>query len=186
MSIMAWSASYILSFNSCKSKLVSSPLLLRCDSSKLVFLQTAWSTSDMGYILVQLNYSLESLTILNHLVETGDCGFELSLDGPRLSAILFGSRSNLSFEKRLSLFCWRNYLWSWSIARNRHYLWGKKLYWICDYNYIKKILEYTGSVNQLWHWSQERFGCDFSVVHRSIDVMKDVDVFSRNTKFLVH
>ena len=37
----------------------------------------------------------------------------------------------------------------WSIANNHHCLCGKYFYWICDYNTIKEILEYTGNIHQL-------------------------------------
>ena len=58
-----------------------------------------WSASDMGCILVQSTIRTTSLTALKHFIKTGDCGFELSLDGPRLSLVLFGSRSNFLFEE---------------------------------------------------------------------------------------
>ena len=37
---------------SCKSNPVTSPLLLRYDSSRPIFLKMNWSTGEMGYILM--------------------------------------------------------------------------------------------------------------------------------------
>ena len=62
----------------------------------------------------------------------------------------------------------------------------KKYYWICDYNSIKEILEYTRSVHQLRCWSQELFGYDFSIIRRSKNIMKNINVLSHNIKHLIH
>ena len=48
-----WNPALIALSNDCKNHLVTSPLLLRYDSSKPVFLKIDWSTGGMGYILMQ-------------------------------------------------------------------------------------------------------------------------------------
>ena len=50
----------------------------------------------MGYILIQPDDSSDYLATFNHLAATGECLFDMLLDGPRLRPILFGSRTNLS------------------------------------------------------------------------------------------
>ena len=62
--IMAWSRSNISLFVACKSNIISSPLLLRYDSSKLLFPNTGWSTNGMGYILMQPDNCSESIRAL--------------------------------------------------------------------------------------------------------------------------
>ena len=74
--LVAWPPWYILLFNIYKSKLVSSPSLLHYNSFKLVFLKTDWSASGMGYILMQLDNSPESLIVIKYLSKTEDCGFK--------------------------------------------------------------------------------------------------------------
>ena len=91
----------------------------------------------------------ESIRALAILEESGDCTFELSLEGPRSHPVLFGSRSNLPYEMYYHSFVGEIACGRLSIAHNRRYLLGKKLYWICDCNSIKEILEYTGSIHQL-------------------------------------
>ena len=91
---MAWTPILITLFDNCKQHLVSSPLLLRYDSSKPVFLKTDWSAGDMGYILMQADDSPQSIEAVQKLENTEDCDFVLSLDGPRLRPVFFGSRSN--------------------------------------------------------------------------------------------
>ena len=105
--------------------IVSSPLLLRYDSSKPVFLKTDWPANGMGYILMQPDNYSESIRTLAILEESGDCTFELSLKGPRLHPVLFGSRSNLPYDMHHHSFVGEIACGRWSIAHNRRYLWGK-------------------------------------------------------------
>ena len=109
----------------------------------------------MDYILMQLDNSPESLTALKHLIEIRECRFELSLDRPWIRPILFGSRSNLSFEEYYYFVVSKITSDRRSIIHNHCYLWRKTFYWICDCNSIKEILEYTGSIHQLRHWPQD-------------------------------
>ena len=89
--LIAWSPSLISLFRSCKSNLITSPFLLRYDSSKPDFLKTDWSASGMGYIIMQSDNSQEFVKALRHLVSKGECLFELSLDGPRLYPVVLVS-----------------------------------------------------------------------------------------------
>ena len=89
--------SLIKFFCSCKSNLVTSHLLLRYDSSRPRFLKTDWSADGMGYILMQPDDSLYSLAAINHLAAIGEFLFDMSLDGPRLRRVLFGSHANMSY-----------------------------------------------------------------------------------------
>ena len=53
----------------------------------------------MGYILMQSDDSPDSLTAIKHLAATGKYLFDVSLDGPKLRPVLFGSRSNILYER---------------------------------------------------------------------------------------
>ena len=48
----------------------------------------------MRYILMQVDESPQSLAALTLLKDAGEYTFDLSLDGPRLHPLSFGSRSN--------------------------------------------------------------------------------------------
>ena len=85
-------------FVACKSNLVSSPLFLRYDSSKPAVFKTDWSANRMGYILMQPDNRSKFLRALKILEDSGDLYFDLSLEGPRVHPVLFGSRSNLPYE----------------------------------------------------------------------------------------
>ena len=52
----------------------------------------------MGYILMYPDDSPDSLVAMKHLATTCECVFDVSLDSPRLRPVLFGSRSNMSYE----------------------------------------------------------------------------------------
>ena len=121
---MSWTSSLINLFCSCKSNLVTSPLLLRFDSSRPTFLKTDWSAGRMGYILMQPDDLPYSLTTIKHLATTGECLFDMSLYGPRLRPVLFGSRTNLFYERNYHSFVGEVACGRWSIAACRKYLWG--------------------------------------------------------------
>ena len=53
----------------------------------------------MGNILMQPDDYSAFLATIKHLSFTGECSFELSLDEPRLRPVLFGSRSNMTYER---------------------------------------------------------------------------------------
>ena len=88
--ILSWTPPLISLFNDCKDRLVSSPLLLRYDSTKPIFLKTDWSAGGMGYILMQADDTPQSVAAIKLLEETGECTFDLSVDGPRLRPVFFG------------------------------------------------------------------------------------------------
>ena len=52
----------------------------------------------MDYMLMQLDDSFASSAAIKYLSLTDECSFELSFDEPRLWSILFGSRSNTTYE----------------------------------------------------------------------------------------
>ena len=96
--IMRCTPSLIQLFCDCKFNLITFPLLLRYDSYISTFLKTYWSAVGMDYILMQPDDSLESLAAIKHLATSGECLFDVSLNGPRLRPVLFGYLSNMSYE----------------------------------------------------------------------------------------
>ena len=101
---MGWTSSLIALFRDCKTYLVISPLLLRYDSSRPIFLKTGWFARGLGYILMQPDNSPASLVAIKHLAMTEECLFDLSLDGSRLRPVLFGSRADMSYESKCHSF----------------------------------------------------------------------------------
>ena len=74
----------------------------------------------------------------------------------------------------------------WSIAHNRHCLWGKYFYWVFECTTIKAVLVYTGSIHQLRRWYPKLFTYDLSITHRPTKLMKDVDACSRHMNTLIY
>ena len=78
----------------------------------------------MGYILMNPDDSPIFLAAIKHLAVTGEFLFDMSLDGPRLRPVLFGSRSNLSYDRSYHSFVGEVACGRCSIAACRRYLWG--------------------------------------------------------------
>jgi len=73
----------------------SSPLLVRFNPAKPVFLKTDWSASGMAWILMQPDDSPASIAATRLLKEIGTNEFDATMDGPRLLPVRFGSRACL-------------------------------------------------------------------------------------------
>ena len=37
-------------------------------------------------------------------------------------------------------------------------LWGRHVYWLCDYSAVQEMLEYEVSISMVCHWEQELLG----------------------------
>ena len=120
--LMAWFPSLDSLFHTCKSNLITSPLPLCYDSSKLAIFKSDWSAIVMGYILIQTDIIKESLKALRHLATTGLCLFVVSLYGPILHPVILGSRYNLPYEVHYPSFVGEIACSRWSIAHNCRYL----------------------------------------------------------------
>ena len=67
----------------------------------------------------------------------------------------------------------------WVISQNRHYLWGKHFYWMCDCTSVQEVVEYNESILVVQRWAQELLGYNFTVIHRREKMMGDVDALTR-------
>ncbi len=177
--LIAWTTQLTTLFTEMKQAITSSPVLARFDMSKPIFLKTDWSASAMAYILMQPDDSNESILALKKLNTSGECDFDLSLEGPRFRPIAFGSRSCTDTEKHFHSFVGEVATGRWAIAQNKRYLWGSHFYWLCDCSAVKEVLDYTGTIHMVSRWAQELLGYSFSVVHRSAKMMGDVDALTR-------
>lgn len=174
-----WTPQLTSLFEEIKLIITSSPMLARFDPSKPCFLKTDWSALGMGWILMQPDDSPESKAALKKLLNTGDCDFDLTTDGPRLKPIAFGSRSCSDTESHFHSFVGEICSGRFAIAQNKRYLWGAHFYWFCDCSGIKEVLNYSGSIHMICRWSQELLGYDFTIIHRPASMMVDVDSLSR-------
>ena len=74
--VVVYSVCIIVKLFHYKNNLVTSPLLLRYDSSKPTFLKTDWYAGGMGYILMQPDNSPVSIAAIETLQSTGECLFD--------------------------------------------------------------------------------------------------------------
>ena len=91
----------------------------------------------MGHILIQPDDSSDSIAPMKYLAVSSEFLFDLSLDRPRLRPVLFGSRSNLSYDSNYHSFVGEVARGRWIIVACRKYLWGSQFYWLCDCNAVK-------------------------------------------------
>ena len=175
----AWTSDLRTLFNDFKELIISSPLLARYNPEKPTFLKTDWSAHGMGWILCQPDDDPHSTEATKILQKTGTCNFDLTMKGPRLRPIAFGSRSCLDTEKHFHSFVGEIACGRWAIAQNKRFLWGTHFYWMCDCNSIKEILNYNGSIHMLSRWSMELLGYNFTIIHRPAKMMADVDALNR-------
>ena len=177
--LMAWSPDLVQLFHDIKVMITSSPLLARFNTAKPVFLKTDWSAAGMAWILMQPDDSEASIAATKVLLETGINQFDVTMDGPRLVPVRFGSRACLDKEKWFHSFVGEGACGRWGISQNRKFLWGTHFYWLCDCAAVKEILEYDGPITMIKRWAQELLGYHFSVVHRLQRMMRDVDSLNR-------
>ena len=175
----AWTPELTTLFAELKVGITSSPVLARFDADKPTFLKTDWSAEGMGWILMQPADDEESLKATKLLKETGECKFDLSMNGARLKPIFFGSRSCNEMERKYHSFTGEGACGRWAIGQNRKYLWGCHFYWLCDCSAVKELLEYDGDIAMISRWAQELLGYHFTVIHRSARMMRDVDAITR-------
>ena len=108
-----------------------------------------------------------------------DCTFDMSIDGPRLRPIAFGSRACTPMESKLHSFVGETACVRWAIAQNKKYLWGRHFYILCNCMAIQEILEYSGNIHMICRWTQELLVYSFTILHRPAKMMQDVDALSR-------
>ena len=176
---MGWTMELISLFEELKVGITSSPVLARFDADKPTFLKTDWSAEGMGWILMQPADDEESIKATKLLKETGECKFDLTMNGARLKPIFFGSRSCNDMERKYHSFTGEGACGRWAIGQNRKYLWGCHFYWLCDCSAMKELLEYDGSISMISRWAQELLGYHFTVIHRPARMMRDVDAITR-------
>jgi hypothetical protein len=175
-----WTPPLTALWDELKLSITSSPCLARYDSSLPCFLKTDWASTGMGWILMQPDNSDASRIALALLRSTGECTFDLTMNGARLRPVRFGSRGCTSLEEDYHSFVGETGCGRWSISQNRKFLWGSEFFWLCDCSAVKEVLHYDGSIHQIRRWAQELLGYFFQVIHRPARMMRDVDGLTRH------
>jgi hypothetical protein len=181
-----WTETHIALFDYMKEVLTSSPVLARFDSSTPVFLKTDWSASGMGFILMQLDGSEESLAaivkliakLVAKLVAGEDNEFDTALTGARLRPVLFGSRKCDDRETHYHSMVGEAACGRWAFGKLNKYLYGTHFWWICDCDGMQILFGYDGPIKQLRRWGQEMLGYNCTLLHRSHQLMIDVDAIN--------
>ena len=133
----------------------------------------------MAWILMQPADDPTCVSAMDKLKKEGICLFDLSIAGPRLKPLAFGSRNCSTAERHFHSFVGEAACGRWAISQNRKYLWGQHFFWLCDCLAVKEIIDYSGPIDMILRWSQELLGYNFTIVHRPSQMMVDVDALTR-------
>ena len=133
----AWTSDLQELFLDLKNIITYSPLLSSFDPAKCTFLKTDWSGDNMAWSLMQSAKDGESMKAAAHLDRTGECLFNMDLNGTRLRPVSYGSRASTNMERKFHSFVGETASGQWTIGRNRKYLWGCQFYWMCDCKVIE-------------------------------------------------
>jgi hypothetical protein len=174
-----WTETRVALFDSMKEALTSSPVMARFDSSTPVFLKTDWSASGMGCILMQPDGSKESLAAISKLVAGEDNEFDAEMTGARLRPVLFGSRKCDDRETHYHSMVGEAACGRWAFGKLKKYLYGAHFWWICDCDGMQILFGYDSPIKQLRRWGQEMLGYNCTLLHRSHQLMRDVDAINR-------
>ena len=86
----------------------------------------------MAWILMQPAEDDKYTKSAAQLDRTGECLFDMDLNGARLKPISYGSRACTDMERKFHSLVGEAASGQWAIRRNRKYLWGCHFYWMCD------------------------------------------------------
>jgi hypothetical protein len=67
----------------------------------------------------------------------------------------------------------------WAFGKLKKYLYGAHFWWICDCDGMRILFGYDGPIKQLRRWGQEMLGYNCTLLHRSHQLMRDVDAINR-------
>ena len=175
---MAWLPPLLQLFNNLKDVVTTSLVLARFDPLKPKVRKTNWSTASMGYILVQPGDDKLSFSATKKILKTGECNFDPTLDRQRLRPMSFGSRSCTVVEENFIPLSEKPLAGHWAISKIRWYLSGTHFFWVCDCISLKKIIDYGRTITVVLRWEQELLGYNFSNIHCTYKMMKEVDALS--------
>ena len=149
-----------------KKSFTSSPVLSIYDPYKPTFINTDWSAEGMTWIFMPSAEDYKSTKAVAHLDSTGECLFDMDLNGAWLKPVSYGSRECTDMERKFQIFVGETAAGWWVIGSNHIYLWGCHFYWMCDCKAIEEIIEYTGNIAMIQRCTQELLGYHFTVIYQ--------------------
>jgi hypothetical protein len=112
--------------------------------------------------------------------EGGTCEFDLTISTPlRLLPIAFGSRRTVGNEKSFHSHPGEALAATWSILKNRHFLWGRPFTLVSDCSALLWIMTYKGNNHAVVRLQLELTGYWFTIANRPGRMLEDANYFSR-------
>ena len=111
--------------------------------------------------------------------EGGDCEFEFCVSKLRLKPIAFGSRKTAGNKKHFNSHPGEALAASWSIIKNRHFLWGRPFTLMTDCRALIWLMSYKGHNHAVKRLQLELLGYWFSIANIPGRMLEDANYFSR-------
>jgi hypothetical protein len=142
-------------------------------------LKTDFSALGLGYALYQPDDTPKALAAMRREDEGGKCESDKCQRKLRLKPCGFGARKTIGNEKHFHTPPGECTAATWSITKNRHYLWGRPFSLISDCEALMWLLNDKGHNHAVISLQLELLGYWFTIVSRAGDLMEDANYFSR-------
>jgi hypothetical protein len=158
---------------------LSEPIPQRANIHKTFYLKKDFSALGFGYALCQPDDTPEALAAMRREDEGGKCEFGRCRTKLRLKPCSFGARKTIGNEEHFHSHPGKCTAATWSITKNRHYLWGRPFSLISDCEALMWLLNYKGHNHAVIRLQLELLGYWFTIGLRAGDLMEDANYFSR-------
>ena len=148
--------------------LLSAPILQRADYWKRFYLKTDFASKGLGFALCQPANDEASIAAMKREDAGGECEFEFTRSSLlRLMPCAFGSRKCVGNEIHFHSHPGESLAASWSITKNRHFLWGRPFTLMTDCRALVWLLDYKGHNHAVKRLQLELLGYWFTIANRS-------------------
>ena len=160
--------------------LLSAPILQRADYWKRFYLKTDFASKGLGFALCQPANDEASIAAMKREDAGGECEFEFTRSSLlRLMPCAFGSRKCVGNEIHFHSHPGESLAASWSVTKNRHFLWGRPFTLMTDCRALVWLLDYKGHNHAVKRLQLELLGYWFTIANRSGSMLEDANYFSR-------
>lgn len=162
-----------------KKFFLDKPVLQRADATKRFYLKMDFSSVGLGFALCQPGNTKLELAAMQDEDNGGQCQFDALKSGLRLHPVAFGARKTRGNECYFHSHPGESLAASWSMTKNRHFLWGRPFTLVTDCRALLWIMSYDGHNHAVRRLQLEMLGYWFTVVNRPGRMLEDANYFSR-------
>ena len=167
-----------------KQAVLTDPILQRPNQARRFYLKTDYSSKGYGAALCQADGSKEAIAAEEAENGGGACMFDKQKFGLRLHPVLFESKATTGPEQADHSHPGEAKAGDFAIHKFRYFLWGRPFTWIADCSSLRAFFEQRDMPNHQLERVRMRLLCyQFTIVHRTSNMVKEVDLLTRYNKF---